>query len=678
MYSAAMLCTPFRYAFVAVAASCLMAAGCGTDDAESDSSTDAAIDAAADAGGSADMQTQDAAPALPDIGAPRAITFCKGATKSLYQPLDGADLGGFPDDFYTVFDGSRPTRLRPDLTADRIKSLGAFPDGFQAVFKDLSVLDGWGTTADLYMRFSGKLGPLPSGETDSVASDALMLVRLEDPPVRIPYEATVTDEGATVLLSPMVPLLPGRKHALIATSKLHDAAGSCMSPGDSLTTLLEGRAKGDAAIRHTARLRHALETAGVAAKDATAVLAFTTQTIAETSREVAASVAKRTYKWAGPAVCKKASKGSRQCERPFMAVDFRKGRDMSADSKKEWKLAVRFWLPTTKKGADKPRSVVVFGHGLGSGRSQGSRLADFASPLGVVTVAIDSMRHEDHPSGGAEGLLGTVFKFFGISPATLSFDFLLLRDNFRQSTYDKLQLLALLKAHPDLDGDGKTDIDTDRIGYLGVSLGGIMGSELLALTDAIKIAVLSVPGGKVSSIISSSEQFGPLVYAFKPTDTTDGDVDRFFAVLQTLLDRGDGANYAPHVLKNRFPIGGKKPPHVLMQMAIGDDIVPNVATRALARAMAIPHVGKVIQPIGIVPIAPKPPFAANVGGITAGLFQFDRTRKNKGAAVKKCTHSSTPSSFEAFEQDKRFMMAWQAGGKAEIIDPYAELKTPPL
>ena len=87
----------------------------------------------------------------------------------------------------------------------------------------------------------------------------------------------------------------------------------------------------------------------------------------------------------------------------------------------------------------------------------------------------------------------------------------------------------------------------------------------------------------------------------KPEGTTDGDVDRFFPVLQTMLERGDAAAWAPYLLGNDLPstMPGSAP-HILMGMVLDDDTVPNTTNRALARALNIPLVPPMRQEVGIV------------------------------------------------------------------------------
>jgi len=229
-----------------------------------------------------------------------------------------------------------------------------------------------------------------------------------------------------------------------------------------------------------------------------------------------------------------------------------------------------------------------------------------------------------------------------------------------------------------LDGDGKPELDTTQVSYIGVSLGGIMGAEMLALTPHVGAAVLSVPGARVGTIIRDSEQFGPLIAALKPDGYGDGDVARFFPILQTLIDAGDGGAYAEFVLANRLP-GMGKPPQLLLQMAVPDDIVPNSATRSLARALRIPLAPPVVQPISLLLVLnPLPAVATLAKDLTAALFQFDRLREDPGGKVQAANHSDVPASIEAVHQDLHFLGSWLKTGQAEIVDPFAELQTPPL
>ena len=627
----------------------------------------------------------------------RSLTFCDGPTSQLYDPVTDtsaalAVFDTFPDDLLTRPEPSSITGLQVTTDPAALPRVVHVPAEYSSVITDLSLLDGWGTSAGIYLRFDGPVSAPPSGLPASLQTQALILAKVVDGEAsRVPYETRLLDEGTTLLVEPMVPLAPAARHILVATRLLAAADGQCIAPSPVLQQLLNRRSEHPRGCAISGRYRVALRAVDVAPQDVAAATVFTTQSIVERSALVAADIAARTYTWAKELACQPAGAVYRQCEGSFSAADYRVVRPAPASqhgvalwlpptgtiTPTGWhEHAVRVWLPPTGDG---PWPVVIFGHGLGSDRGQGKRLAEVAAPLGFATVAIDAVRHGDHPLGGATSTIASLTAFFGISLDPFGFDFIGLRDNWRQSTWDKLQLLALLRQAPDANGDGKDDLDATRMGYIGVSLGGIMGPELLSLTPHLGFAILSVAGGKVSAIIEHGEQLGGLVKLLKPKDASPGDIARFFPALQTLLEKGDAANWAPQVLANRLAAGGSKPPSVLMQMAIDDDIVPNVATRLLARAMGITHAGAELQPIGLLPLAAKLPMSGNLGdGRTAALFQFDRTTAKPGQPPVKADHSSTPACLEAMAQDSRFIETWLANEPVEVVDPYVVLKTPQL
>lgn len=630
------------------------------------------------------------------------LKLCEGGVVGLYSPATPASGDGmgsfdvFPDDFYTRPDAASPTGLRLHVTEKTAPWLKTLTPEFRRVVEDLAALDGWGTTAGLYLRFDGPIAAPPTGEVASVASDALILAALVDGKAqRVPYEARLIDGGQTILLDPMVPLRPATEHVLLMTNAYQDTAGGCVAPSPWLGRALLRSSDELGSCEMGLRYEKALKILDVDRTSVSAIGVFTTQSILAQSVAIAEDIAARKYTFKKQEGCGFAvATLYRTCKADAEFADYRSPRPGQEGRKEEdiWRWAppdaslkptgtfthrVNVFLPTNGK---KPSPLVIFGHGLGANRKQAEELAEIAAPLNLAAASIDAVRHGEHPLGGAESTMGALLDFFGISLNPIGFDFLSLRDNWRQSTWDKLQLIELIRQNPDVDGDGLVDIDVDRIGYLGVSLGGIMGPELLALTPHLKFAVLSVPGGKVTSIIQESSQFGKIITLFKPKTATDGDVARFFPLLQTLVEKGDAANWGPHVLKDRLKPGGAAAPQLLFQMAIGDDIVPNGASRVLARALGIPHVGPKLQHIGLIPEQATTPVKGNVDGGkgTAGLFQFDRVTRKKGAEVSVANHSHTPSCLEAMAQDKHFIEAWLGQGMGEVIDPYVKLGTPKL
>jgi hypothetical protein len=246
-----------------------------------------------------------------------------------------------------------------------------------------------------------------------------------------------------------------------------------------------------------------------------------------------------------------------------------------------------------------------------------------------------------------------------------------LRDNWRQSAWDKLQAVRAIEAGFDADGDGDTDLDASRMVYVGVSLGAIMGPELLALSGAFRGALLSVGGGRTAHIIPDSTLFSPIIDVMAPEGTTPGDVDRFFPLLQTLVDPGDAMVWAPHVLGARLDDAAS--PQVLGQFALNDEIVPNSANDALFRALGVPGVGREIWPVAGVEFVPGPLIGNLPSGGTAGVQQFDFVTDDDEpeAGPVPATHDNVTVSVEGWAAALQFLSAAMDGETAVLSDPYA-------
>ncbi len=603
-------------------------------------------------------------------------------------------MGAFPDDAFTVDDASSRTGLRPAMQAEQFPILESIPDTYRQIFDDMSTLDGFGVSAGMIFRFDGAIDPasLWSGpETADPAAPIVLVVETEDGPTPWPYESKLTDEGQTVIIEPMTPMPPGSQGYIALTRRLASADGRELFPSSAMEKALTGEGSDDLSARVAPRMAAAAQEfvndlGGAATTDElVGVVVFTTQTIFEDALAIADEIAARDIAPDAAIECVTEALWVR-CDGTFTAVDYR-GDDGfieditgAPDTSTTYTLPFVVWLPL-EPAADAPYGgdaypVMIFGHGLGSGRDQGDRLAEFAAPRGIATIGIDALRHGDHPTATSRSTLVRTLDFFGISTSDLSFQPLVMREQFRQSTYDKLQLVRMIEGGIDLDGDGTDDLDVDRVQYFGVSLGGIMGPELVVLAPTIKTAILAVPGGRVSSIVSDADQFGLIIDFMRPDDSTDGDVERFFPILQTMLDRGDAVAFAPYLLRAPedrpagFPAADA---HVLMAMVLDDDTVPNTANRALARAMDIPIVPPLRQEVGLVGMTEEAPVSANMSdGRTAGLLQFDLV-EDDGGGMKPATHSNIGDSEVGIEAWFRFMDGYLTDGTPIIVDPYVEL-----
>ena len=254
-----------------------------------------------------------------------------------------------------------------------------------------------------------------------------------------------------------------------------------------------------------------------------------------------------------------------------------------------------------------------------------------------------------------------LLRFFGVDISSAGFDVLQSRDHWRQAMWDKLQLARALRRDTDVDGNGAPDLD-GRIFYSGHSLGGTMGPALLAADPQIEAAELSVPGGRVSDIIRKSDTFAILVMALTPPGTDPSEVERFFPLLQTVLERGDPANRAAATLDR----------DVLMTMVIDDDIMPNTTTSALARALGVEHGGPILEPVtGLTPVTL--PTSGNVDGHTRVLYQYDQQWDNDTDALEPADHEHAQSNLLSVTQLQHWWLTRLQTGQAQAIDPLEAL-----
>jgi hypothetical protein len=308
--------------------------------------------------------------------------------------------------------------------------------------------------------------------------------------------------------------------------------------------------------------------------------------------------------------------------------------------------------------------VAIFGHGVGSSKQGGGggvgggaslALAASLAERGIATIAINVVGHGfgplstltvrptvgapvTFPEGGRgtdQNGDGTIENNEGINaapPRSIIRD----RDGQRQTVADLMQLVRVIEVGVDADGDGVADLDPSRIYYLGQSLGGIYGTEFLAVEPSVHVGVLNVAGGlggnnRLSPIFRAAvgtslasrapsllnapgvtsldgvSVLGPRFDENMPlrdgvpltVRLTDGTerviqspvintvsgampIQEVLEHYEWVSQSGDPLAYAPHIRKT--PLAGVPAKSVIYQFAKGDQIVPNPAATALLRA----------------------------------------------------------------------------------------------
>jgi hypothetical protein len=259
-------------------------------------------------------------------------------------------------------------------------------------------------------------------------------------------------------------------------------------------------------------------------------------------------------------------------------------------------------------------------------------------PQSTITVQRASEDPVTFLAGGrsidqnGDGLFAGTEGFASLSPI------ISIRDSYRQTVIDWMQLVGTIQAGVDVDGDGARDLDPSRIYQFGNSTGGNMGTLLLAVEPGVRAGVFNVTSGSVVEFSRLSGVAGrmrigqalaertppllnspgisvldgvaiPAPFFNENVPLRDGVplrvglADGSSAVIQSpvintvpgaiaiqevlenqewAMMSGDPLAYAPHLRKD--PLAGVPAKPVIIQFGKGDRNIPNPTTTALLRA----------------------------------------------------------------------------------------------
>jgi hypothetical protein len=197
-------------------------------------------------------------------------------------------------------------------------------------------------------------------------------------------------------------------------------------------------------------------------------------------------------------------------------------------------------------------------------------------------------------SGGRPSISG--WNIFSLS------NFFSTRDNFRQQVIDLAQLVHTLRVTGPTSltsriaaTGGTATFDLTKIGYVGQSLGGILGTLYNAVSPDTNNVVLNVPGGDVPQIILNAPSFAQqkgfllagLAAQTPPIVQGTPQFDQFLATVQWIIDPADPANMG-YRLTHPVAVGGVMAPNAsrnaFIQFIEGDETVPNISNFALLAA----------------------------------------------------------------------------------------------
>lgn len=291
--------------------------------------------------------------------------------------------------------------------------------------------------------------------------------------------------------------------------------------------------------------------------------------------------------------------------------------------------------------------VTIFGGGSGSNKDIFPYYLNSVEMLenGIAVISINAAGHGDGPLSSLEfhHIDGTITTLLsggrnidingdGIYDEdedvfnSTSFAVLQYRDLMRQSVIELMQLTQLIKEGIDVNNDGFPDLDGQRINYLGISQGGLIGTTLLALEPNIQAGVINVGAASIISLgrlsVANRSILDFQMYLAKPSLVNipakldsycslpglDNLCETFFdenlplrnepirvndvkgaIAIQDYIDKlewlhqnGSPESFAPYIRK--IPLDNGKPRNVIFQLALGDQNVDNLSSAAVLRA----------------------------------------------------------------------------------------------
>jgi len=602
-----------------------------------------------------------------------------GRVVSIHHGLRTQPIGVYPDDHYVLPNANSRTGLQVHLDpAQTPELLSQFPEEWNFLFDEISQLDGWGQTSGIVFNFEFALDP------SAISTESIAIVAFEPGgPVRYTADVELSEFPNTLIARPRKPLPPNTQVAAVLLQGPLSSDGSCVRQADHLRELLSPASELEPGIPPhvlSPRYGEALTALEIGPADVAHMTTFTTQSTMFDSLDVLADVESRTYELDGPMTCTTGGNGSVDCEGSITVRDYRGpdgivAPDFDGTPPSSYSLPVSITLPGDP--ANGPYPVSLIGHGLSGNRNEQGGATEELTAVGMAVVATDAIEHGDHPTrtDPAADALTSVLDFFAITAnPSPTINPRLLRDNFRQSAWDRIQVLEAVRQGIDIDGDGTDDLDGTQLVYFGASLGGMMGTETMALTDDFRGGMLAITGGRISQVVTSSDDFSPLLDLMVPPEYAGDDLLRIIPVVQATIDGGDPMVWARYLVGERLIGDVADPPQLLVQYAFEDEVVSNVSNRNHAHALGLPLVGRELFPMEELEQVAGPLQGNLINGGTGGIQVFDlgRPRNNPSAQATPVSHAGVLNTYEAWSVWRPFLVAGLEGEAGVIVDPYLD------
>lgn len=588
--------------------------GSAVDAAGADAGADVGTDAG---GGNADAQAP----------GPSTTTVPEGCNP-LGAPYDC--LLPYPSDTFLVPTDDGPRVIVPDVAVPEgpggvpfRSDRGRAPDGF-GIHAPILVL------APFALELSNAVGAFDDAAASLEAAHPSWLMRA-DTGERVPHwleqdDQTDNPERRALILRPLVPLEPGVRY-IAALTDLRLADGERVADWPVFAELRDGRvfeddALNEEAARLAAEVIAPLEAAGAAVEQLQLAWDFTVRTRGSAADDILA-VQAQTFAWldersatatvdevvrrddsvrvtgtiTAPLFMDSADAGAtyvrgddglpvagESIEVPFLAI-----------------AALEVW----DGAVDDATIAIQFGHGFFGSREEidsGTHIAT-SREVNAVLFAVDGW-------GLANSDSGVIASDLVDGPN----DVMRFVERIGQGAAHQLVLSeaisTVLASDEAFQRDGSPRYDSERLTFYGISNGHILGGMNVALSRHIDAAVLQSGGGSISFMMSRASPFTPLIQLLSTWARDPLDRQVFVAFVASQLDAIDALTWSA-------PLRAADAPPILLQLAIGDSTVPNLAGHLHARALGLSLLEPAPRPVTTMPtvtVSDAP---------TSALMEFD-------------------------------------------------------
>jgi len=541
------------------------------------------------------------------------------------NPLGGNHcMTPWPSSVFEVDDATSETGRRLAIPE------GTLPSNFNDDSVDpagWNIADGFSPSAPILLSFPGGVsidGLPPVDNMDlSLAADSPTVILDMTTGQRVAHfaeldmQAVDTPDAQALFLRPAQRLVGGHRYAVAITNRVKAASGDDLPVPPGFAALRDGHHT-DHALLEAARPRleeaiDALDAAGFPRSDLVVAWDFTTASDTFLHREMIAArdrtvAALQTHTIAftvltdqpinDGSIIKRRITGTLDAPLflthggdPGMAPTVVFDADGLPAMQGFYQIPFAAIVPACAYTSATPVPMVMYGHGL----------------LGDSTEATDSVQ-QTTSSELCMVIAGTDFR--GMSQIDTAAVARALNDGthadevfevLEQGLANQITLVRALRTtlasqlFVDAAAGNKSLVDPTRVYYYGLSEGGIFGTSVMAYEPTLTRAVLGVGAANYSLMLDRSAdwpQYRGILNGAYPDAVDD---EAMINLCQMRWDKTEGASVVQSVLAGTAT--GVPPKQLLLQIAVGDEQVPNVASYWEARSMGIP----VLAPTPTVP-----------------------------------------------------------------------------